>query len=74
VEIAPARKAIHQELNSTLKVKLLAKIAPRPKPVERDMNIPLESFVCACRSHPDNESTIEGNQIIPQKITSDFRD
>ena len=55
---SPRTKRFIRDHKSILKVKLLAKRAPKLNPVEGDVNRPLKSVVCTNRSHPDIESVV----------------
>jgi hypothetical protein len=56
---SPGTKRFIRNHKSILKVKLLAKRAPRLNPVEGDVNRPLKSFVRTNKSHPDIEAVVE---------------
>lgn len=56
---APESKKFMREHRSILKVKFLAKRAPRLNPVEGDVNRPLKSVVCTNREHQSIEEIIE---------------
>lgn len=56
---SPGTKRFIRNHKSILKVKLLAKRAPRLNPVEGDVNRPLKSVVCTNKSHPDIEAVVE---------------
>ncbi len=64
---SPGTKRFIRNHKSILKVKLLAKRAPRLNPVEGDVNRPLKSVACTNKSHPDIGAVVEETRSFLRK-------
>jgi hypothetical protein len=63
----PNSKRFIRDHKSIIRVKLLAKRAPRLNPVEGDVNRPLKSVVCTNKSHHSIEEVVEETRTFLRK-------